>query len=165
MRRLPFAAFVVLAALSVGAFFLIQHWKVEDPLVWGDPYPAPSTFDPVGGSTCKDAAGQQVDYRTTGVGFELADQGDSVAVRVLAGSSSGPVVATLATDTPMARNQFKRFTWNGRRADGKLAAPGDYVFQIKLQRQGRTINVVTPAQLITSAHPANGGCFPHATKQ
>ena len=46
MNRLPAVVFALLAAATVGAFFVVQHLKVSTPLIAGFPAPYPSGMTP-----------------------------------------------------------------------------------------------------------------------
>ena len=131
MRRLPLAAFAVLAVATVGAFFITQHLKVTTPLISAVSPPTAPVIVPDGGSpTCPDA---------TTISFYLLHRADNVNVYVV--NAHDQLVRTLATNVPMGRKQRVAFTWKGV-AHGGPARPGKYNFRVVLVHQRRTIDPV-----------------------
>ena len=131
MRRLPLAAFAVLAVATVGAFFITQHLKVTTPLISAvSPPTAPVIVPDSGSGGCRDS---------TSVSFYLLHQADNVDVYVV--DARDRVVRTLATNVAMGRKQRVAFTWKGV-ADGASARPGKYNFRVVLVHQRRTIDPV-----------------------
>jgi FlgD Ig-like domain len=131
VRRLPLAAFAVLAVATVAAFFITQHLKVTTPLISAvSPPTAPVIFRDGGGPTCPDA---------TTISFYLLHKADNVNVYVV--TAQDQLVRTLATNVPMARKQRVAFTWKGV-ADYGPARPGKYNFRVVLVHQRRTIDPV-----------------------
>src|ERR1700691_2412528 len=156
MRRLPAYAFGLLAAATVGAFFLIAHLKAATPLIYGRPRPAPLAFDPVSGriSSCK-SKGKTLDYRQTQLTIQVSHT-DLVAVGIVSTANAGGAnVATVSSGTPLKTNQVFTFTWNGRLDTGRIAPDASYLFRIALLREGRTINASwAPVQVVTQPpHP------------
>lgn len=124
----------VLAAATVGAFFVVQHLKVTTPLIAGQTPPRPAVINPVSGGVC-----DGVNYRRARVSFFLLHRADDVGVYVL--NRTGTSVATLASNRHMARGLNIPpgvFIWNGREDNGKIAPDGTYTVQIDLIHQGRT---------------------------
>ncbi|HZU61708.1 MAG TPA: FlgD immunoglobulin-like domain containing protein [Solirubrobacteraceae bacterium] len=145
MRRLPVIAFALLALATVAAFFLIQHLKVTTPLIAGNPSPFPSRISPRDGGTCTvrtpNGSTAPVSFRHTSISFSLLYRSDVVQVYVV--NAAGAIVDTVSRGVfmPAALNKTRQFTWGGRTAAGRLAAPGRYYFRVVLRRQNRTINV------------------------
>jgi hypothetical protein len=167
VRRLPLLAFCVLAVMSVGAFFITQKLKAAKPVVWGNPAPVPSTFDPVGGRICLQS-GVHYSYRATRIQVRPTQPG-RVAVYVYPMSGGAPVATIssgryIPSDAYSSDRPFNWFTWNGREQDGKLAPHGTYYFQLVLRSLGdHVVNLTNvPITLITSAHPPHHGCFTSA---
>lgn len=162
-------AFVVLAAMSVGAFFLDQKLKAAKPVVWNNPQPRPTTFDPVGGSVCR-VDGRLVDYRRTYLQISPTQAG-RVAVYVYR-RDGDTAIATLSAGRYMRATSYAtrdtaghKFFWNGREADGSLAPAGHYIFRfVLLDLDDHAVDLTGyPIRLITSAHPPERGCF-HARR-
>ena len=156
MRRLPAFAFGLLAAATVGAFFLIAHLKAATPLIYGRPKPMPLALDPVHGriSSCV-SKGKPLDYRETQLTVQVSHS-DLVGVFIVSvANQGGSPVATVSSGTPLKTNQFFTFTWNGRLDNGRIAPDGSYLFRIALLNQGRTIQTSwAPVQVLTHApHP------------
>ncbi len=142
MIRLPVAAFVALAAATVGAFFLTQHLKVTTPLINGLPAPVPSTINPVNGGTClvRNPRGQLVplSYRRMKVSFYLQNRGDVVYVYIV--NQEDRVIRTLPGSGRYLRTLKRRtFVWDGRDNNGLIAADGAYDIQVSLAHQGRKL--------------------------
>ncbi len=74
--------------------------------------------------------------------FHLLHRADSVDVFIV--DSRDRVVRTLASGVPAAIKQNLQYRWNGRLADGTVAARGLYNFRITLIHQRRTIDPVIP---------------------
>ncbi len=166
IRRLPLIAFLVFGVMSVGAFFIVQRLKTANPVVWHNPHPRPSVFDPVAGAICK-VDGHLVNFRHTYLELSPSSSG-RIAVYVYPQSGSQPV-ATIssglymhAVPEPGATTGYHRFFWNGRESNGKLAPAGNYVFRfVLLDLDNHAVDLTDhPVQLVTSANPPHGGCFP-----
>lgn len=146
MSRLPPAAFAVLAAATVGAFFVTQHLKVSTPLIAGFPKPSPDAISPTGNG-CGGAD------RVTQFSFYLLHRADDVAVYIV--DPSGSIVRTLSSGRHMrvgVRTPDGQFPWNGREDDGRVAPDGTYYYRVALLHQNRTVEYTrTPVQVIT--HP------------
>lgn len=147
------AAFGLLAAATVAAFFIIQHLKVTTPLIAGNPVPFPAAINPVGGGTCPARAPDrrlvQVSFRRTSFSFYLLNRSDDVDVYMV--NQSGTIVATLASGLFMraAPNPaHKVFTWAGREDGGTLAPVGRYYVKVVLRHQGRTIDITNSKGLL-----------------
>lgn len=139
MSRLPGFVIGVLAAATVGAFFVVQHLKTTTPLIAGFPHPSPATFNPIYGVTCG-----STNYRRMQISFYLLHRSDDVDVDVI--NQSGDIVATLASDVHMVGRWppvFRTFTWDGRLEDGSIAPDGTYFIKVFLRNQGREF-VISP---------------------
>jgi FlgD Ig-like domain len=137
VTKLPVAAFAVLVAATVAAFFITQHLKVSTPLVGGYPAPVPAVINPVDGTTCGG-----VNHRRMKISFYLLNRSDNVDVYVV--NQAGIVVRTLADGVymPGAPHPVRKyFTWNGREDDGSVAPDGAYYVRVLLIHQGRTVTI------------------------
>jgi hypothetical protein len=157
LRRLPAFAFGLVAAATVGAFFLIAHLKAATPLIYGRPKPMPLALDPAAGrtSSCVSRKGKTLDYRETQLTVQVSHT-DLVGVFIVSvATAGGSPVATVSSGTPLKTNQKFTFTWNGRLDNGRIAPDGSYLFRIALLNQGRTIQTSwAPVQVLTHApHP------------
>lgn len=155
MRRLPAAAFAVLVLATVGAFFVTQHLKVENPLIQGDPRPDPPAVNPIAGRVCKDLLGRRVSFRRTKLNFFLQKRSDTVEVYVF--NSQGEQTDIVNPGRYMTVNRRSTFTWDGREGQnhGPVAPDGTYYFRVALLQEGRTISLTaTPVRVITTPpHP------------
>ncbi len=174
MRRLPVAAFVALAVVTVAAFFVTQHLKVTTPLIAGYPAPEPAAINPVDPHKCliRTPKGRfkRISFGSMLVSFYLLNRSDDVDVYIVA-SDGTRVVRTLALDRYM-RGGTKHpvrtsFRWNGRRADGSVAPDGTYYIRVSLIHQERsvlisnlsgaaepvTVETVAPRPQVTSVAP------------
>ncbi|MFL5831003.1 MAG: FlgD immunoglobulin-like domain containing protein [Solirubrobacteraceae bacterium] len=141
MRRLPVAAFAVLVAATVGAFFVTQHLKSSTPLYAGFPKPNPQWINPLHGVSC---GAPPVDHRATTISFYLLHRADDVDVYVV--DRDGAIVRTVASGRHMrigVRRPDGVFNWNGRTDAGGVAPDGVYHFRVALRRQGRTLEIRT----------------------
>ena len=138
MRRLSVAAFSVLVAATVAAFFIAQHLKVATPLLAGYPRPVPPVINPVAGRTCGG-----VNHRTMRISFYLLHRADDVDVDVV--DSDGAIVRTLASDLHMTIKKRVFFVWNGRADNGSIAPDGTYYVRVALIHQGRTVTISGPS--------------------
>lgn len=135
MRRLPVAAFMVLAAVTVAAFFVVQHLKISTPLLAGNPAPHPAAINPVDGQVCKGTS-----HRSMHISFYLQNRSDDVDVDIV--DTSGSAVASLASGVHMqgGRHPVRRdFVWDGRTAGGRVAPDGIYYIRVALIHQGRSV--------------------------
>jgi hypothetical protein len=137
LRRLPVAAFSVLVAATVAAFFIAQHLKVTTPLLAGFPRPVPPVINPIHGKTCGG-----VDHRTMRISFYLLHRADDVDVDVV--DSDGGIVRTLASGRHMAIKRRACYVWNGREDNGSFAPDGTYYVRVALIHQGRTVTISGP---------------------
>lgn len=156
--RLSTAAFAVLVAASIAAFFVTQHLKVTTPLIQGTPRPAPPAINPLHGVQCG-----KWNTGSTTISFYLQHRSDVVDVDVV--DSSGDVVRQVASGRRMrkgVRNPDGVFHWDGRLADGRVAPDGSYYFRVVLLHQDRAVNLtgvpvtvktVAPRPEITSVTP------------
>lgn len=160
MKRLPVAAFAVLVALTVAAFFITQHLKTATPLVLsrgdGPPGPDPAAFNPTNAArTCQNNEGDLVRFNKTQLRIKLQHSSEKVEVFVV--NPSGDVVDTLSSGRFLKKNALGVFTWNGRNASGRIVRHGTYYFRIVLANGGgeqltdRPISVITkdPKPVIT----------------
>jgi len=138
VNRLPVAAFAVLVAATVAAFFITQHLKVTTPLVAGFPRPVPLVINPVDGTTCGG-----VNHRQMRISFYLLHSADDVDVYVV--NSGGSIVRTLASGVHMQIKKRVVFTWNGREDDGSLAPDGVYYVRLELIHQDRSVTISGPS--------------------
>lgn len=152
MKRLPVAAFAVLVALTVAAFFITQHLKTVTPLVLsrggGPPGPDPAAFNPTNAArTCPNNEGEPVRFNKTQLRIKLQHSSEKVEVFVV--NPSGDVVDTLSSGRFLRQNAVGVFTWNGRNASGRIVRHGTYYFRIELANGGgeqltdRPITVIT----------------------
>ncbi len=145
MRRLPVAAFALLAVATVGAFFVTQALKVTTPLVAGTPIPVPSHINPVNGGNClvySRNAATLVSFRRMRISFYLEHRADDVDVYMV--DQGGSIVATLASDRHMGIKWRSHFSWDGREDDGRVAPDGTYYVRVSLIHQGRTLLIPDP---------------------
>lgn len=162
MKRLPLAAFLVLAGATVAAFFIVQHLKVSTPLLSGSPQPSPAEIDPLSGRTCFDSAHREKVGPRTVISFYLLHATDRVDVYVV--TQAGSRVATLATNRLMKANLFPHevatsFAWDGRERGGSVAPNGKYYFTVHLIHQDRNVTISdnngpVPVTVNTAAHCA-----------
>jgi hypothetical protein len=166
--RPPLAVFAALVAATVAAFFIVQHLKVTNPIVAGDPNPKLPAFNPVDGGNCGG-----ISHKRDWISFYLDSRSDDVNVYVI--NSSGDIVDQVASGVHMRAKppQRRKFFWNGREADGSVAPDGSYRFRVALVHQGRTaviggpmvIETVPPRPVVTSVTPslipAAGGVTVH----
>ena len=157
--RFSTAAFAVLVAATIAAFFVTQHLKVTTPLIQGFPRPVPAVIDPLHGVPC---AGSRNSGSTT-ISFYLQHRSDDVDVYVV---RADEIVRTVAAGRHMrkdVRHPDGVFHWDGRLADGRVAPDGTYYFRVALLHQGRTIDLTgvpvkvktaPPRPVITSVSPA-----------
>jgi FlgD Ig-like domain len=145
VRRLPVAAFVALAIVTVAAFFFTQHLKVSTPLVTGDPMPHPATINPVSGGVCPYPSGanqrlKPTSFRSMRVSFYLLNRSDDVDVDIV--TLDGELVDQIASDVHMigGKHPVRRgFTWDGRTSSGKVAPDGTYEIKVVLLHQDRSV--------------------------
>jgi FlgD Ig-like domain len=157
--RLSTAAFAVLVAASIAAFFVTQHLKVTTPLIQGTPRPVPPAINPLHAVQC---GRWNSGYAT--ISFYLQHRSDDVDVKVV-DSSSGAIVRVLATGRHMrkgVRIPDGVFHWDGRLTDGRVAPDGTYYFRVVLLHQDRAVNLTgvpvkvktaPPRPVITSVSP------------
>jgi hypothetical protein len=137
VRRLPLAAFAVLVAATIGAFFVTQHLKSSTPLYAGFPRPNPQWINPLHGTSC---GTPPVDHRATTISFYLLHRADDVDLYVV--NRDGAIVRTVASGRHMrigVRTPDGVFQWDGRTDAGTVAPDGMYYFRLALRRQGRTV--------------------------
>ncbi len=102
-RRLSAIAFGLLAVATIVAFFLVQHLKVSNPLVWHE-VPVPNAIDPVHGRTCVTPAGEVLNHRHSRITIKVS-HADTVGVYIVSAKDpNGAPVATINSGMPMKRN-------------------------------------------------------------
>jgi hypothetical protein len=162
VTRLSTAAFAMLVAATIGAFFVTQHLKVTTPLIQGYPSFVPTVIDPVHPVRCG-----KYNTGSATISFYLQHRSDNVVVSVVS-DQTGSVIDTLANGRYMrmgVRYPDGVFHWNGRESDGEVAPDGAYHLRVALLHQGRTIDLddaqqivkvktVPPQPVITSVAPA-----------
>jgi hypothetical protein len=135
VSRLPAFVLAVLAAATVGAFFVVQHLKVTTPLIQRPYPPVPPVINPVSAPVCGG-----VDHGRTVLSFYLQHRSDNVDVYVV--TPGDEVVATIASGVYMQGPPHpvrRHFTWDGREDDGSFAPDGTYEIRVALIHQGRTV--------------------------
>jgi flagellar hook assembly protein FlgD len=171
VKRLPVAAFVALAIVTIAAFFVTQHLKVSTPLLDGFPAPAPSAINPVDGRVCAvrshNGTVKLVNHRRMLVSFYLLNRSDDVDVSIV--DPDGELVKTIGSDVHMQASPpvRKLFIWDGRTASGSIAPDGTYYIKVSLIQLGRsvlisnnsgaepvTVLTVPPRPVITSVTPS-----------
>jgi hypothetical protein len=162
VTRLSTAAFAVLVAATIGAFFVTQHLKSATPLIQGFPAFVPGTINPRHGVPCG-----KYNSGSTTISFYLQNRSDDVDVYVVS-EKTGAIVDTLATGRHMrqdVRTPDGVFHWDGRDANGQVVPDGTYYLRVALIHQGATINLnvgrevvkvktVPPRPVITRITPA-----------
>ena len=144
MRRLPLVAFLALVVATIAAFFITQHLKVSTPLISGVTQPDPGEINPLIARTCYDTVRRHRVGPSTEISFYLLHASDKVDVYVV--NQQGRRVATLASGLFMKARLYPHevptyFTWDGREANGSIAADGTYHFNVHLIGQNRTVTV------------------------
>jgi hypothetical protein len=114
--------FGLLVAATVGAFFVTQRLKREDPVV--KQIRLQLVISPNGDGR-KD---------TATVGFELPER-DDVTVSMV--DSDGDEVRRLARARPLRAGEH-RFTWDGRDDAGRVPPDGEYFVRVTLRDEGRS---------------------------
>jgi len=160
---------MALAAVTVAAFFVVQHLKISTPLLAGNPAPHPAAINPIGGQVCRGTS-----HRSMQISFYLQNRSDDVDVDIV--DTGGTVVASLASGVHMqgGRHPVRRpFAWDGRTSSGVVAADGIYYVRVSLIHQGRyvlisdsagsplpvTVKTVAPHPRVTAVTP---GLIPRA---
>jgi hypothetical protein len=169
LSRVQIGGIGALILATVAAFFVVQHLKIQTPLIQGAPAPLPSAFDPLNGvhgrgepRGCyshppKGQPSVPVDYRHALVTFYLQHKPDHVAVYIV--DTAGNIIDTLTTnyDFPRVnvRNPPGAFVWNGhdQNTDG-IAPDGTYYYRVVFLGQDRTVAIDKPITLTTTLpHP------------
>jgi hypothetical protein len=148
--RLSVAAFAVLVAATIAAFFVTQHLKVTTPLIQGFPRPVPSVINPLHGARCLDGRNSG----STTISFYLQHRSDDVDVYVV--HADGAIVRTVAVGRHMRRNVRTPdgvFHWDGRTDAGRVAPDGTYYFRVALRHQNRTIDLTSVPVKVKTAPP------------
>ena len=154
-RRLAPILFGLLALATVGAFYLTQHLKSQNPLINGGPRADPAVINPTLAGVCADAAGQRVSFRRTRVGFYLQARSDNVSVYVA--NAGGTRVATMAGSGRYLRanngSHYSFFTWDGRTDAGTPVPPGIYGFDVLLLHEDRVLPLTGVHVMVSDARP------------
>lgn len=148
--RLPVVVLATLAAATVGAFFLTQHLKSQNPFINGDYRADPPAINPVAGRVCRDLARTRVSFKSTRVGFYLQTNAQVVDVFVV--DSKGQQVATARGSGRYARpgpKHYVFYSWDGGLSTGRVVPDGTYHFLVSLPAEDRTFQIPTPIQVIT----------------
>jgi N,N-dimethylformamidase beta subunit-like protein len=124
--RLVRVVFGLLVLATLGAFFITQRLKGEEPVVLRF-YRAPLQFSP-NGDKVKD---------TVRVGFDLSER---AKVSFLVVDHRGDQVRRLFDDRTLAGDTKHRFTWDGRNDERLVVPDGRYRMQVLLRDQGRTLS-------------------------
>lgn len=153
MKRLPEIAFAVLAAATIGAFFLIQVIKVNDAFIYGASI-VPAVFDPKHGrvSSCISKTHELINYRQTELTFYAAES-ERVGVYIVKASHPyRAAVATISAHTYIAKGDSHAFAWHGRLSNGRVASNDSrFDYKIILPKQKRSIPLTnTPVRVMTS---------------
>lgn len=153
MSRLPAAAFAALVAATVGAFFITQHLKVQNPFVNGAPRPDPPAINPTAGRVCRDLVGRRVSFKRTSVSFYLQTKAQIVDVFVY--NANGQQVATATgSGRYVRRGPRVVYSWDGTLPSGGIAPDGSYHFEVNLPSEDETIRAGGDFQVITTPpHP------------
>src|SRR4051794_22314780 len=141
------AAFALLVAATIAAFFVTQQLKGEFPLVLRFAA-TPSSISPNGDGVRDD----------TIVGFDLSER---AKVSFFVVDSEGREVRRLVDDRELAGDTKHRFTWNGRADDGRRVPDGKYQLRVVRRDEGRVINSIKTVKVdarpprirLTSARP------------
>jgi hypothetical protein len=145
VTRLSTAAFAIVVAATIGAFFVTQHLKVTTPLIQGYPSFVPGVIDPAHPVRCG-----KYNTGSAMISFYLQHRSDNVVVSVVS-DQTGAVVDTLANGRYMrkgVRDPDGVFHWNGRESNGQLAPDGSYHLRVALLHQGRTIDLDDAQELV-----------------
>ena len=128
------AVFGLLVLATVGAFFVTQRLKREDPVVkqvelqrWISP----------NGDGRKDEAR---------IAFRLPER-DEVTVSII--DEKGDEVRRLVDGRRLGRGRH-RFSWDGLTDDGAVAPDGEYRLRVTLREEGRSLNHPRPLLLDTT---------------
>lgn len=127
-------AFALLVVATLAAFFITQRLKSSPNVLQG--FSEQRFFSP-NGDGIQDRAQ---------ISFSL-ERPDDVTAFVI--GPGGDIVRELARDVPVAARRPFTVVWDGRNADGTMAADGRYVVRIRLRRLGRLLTVPQPLVLDT----------------
>lgn len=156
MKRLPEIAFGVLAAATIGAFFLIQAIKVNDAFIYGVSI-VPAVFDPEHGrfSSCISKTHELINYRQTELTFSAADSERVGVYIVKASHPHRAAVATISAHTYIAKGDSHVFVWQGRLSTGRAASNDSrYDYKIVLAKQKRSIELTWMPVRVMTGPPA-----------
>ena len=131
---LSLAAFALLAAATLAAFFVTQRLKDSDPVIKRIATPL---FVSPNGDKRKDTA------RIT---FELP-KGDRTTVSIV--TAGGDERRRLLDDKPLAKGRHA-VEWDGTDDDGDVLGDGQYYVRVSLRRQGRAVTAPRPITLETT---------------
>lgn len=128
MTRAARVIFALLVLATLGAFVVSQKLKSTPPLIMTPSFT--SVFSPLTREPGKPRRGR--------ISFWLVN-GDTVAVSIV--DADGKIVRTLADGDKVPAKVRRRWYWDGRTADGKLAPDGRYRVRVALIHQGRTADL------------------------
>ena len=120
--RLAAAVFLLLVAATIGAFFVAQRLKHQDPLLR---YRASDKAFSPNGDGIKD---------TARIRFRLPEA-DDVTVSIL--DDDGGTVARVATNKPLGKGA-QQLRWDGQTDEGLLAPEDSYRVRVGLRDENRT---------------------------
>lgn len=135
-RVLIRALFALMVAATVAAFFVAQRIKRGQPVVEKVRFTRHASPN---GDGVRD---------TARIAFRLKST-DRADVSIL--DRAGDEVHELAVDRRLCGPCTHRFRWNGRDADGRVAADGAYFLRVTLREQGRA--VTSPKKLFLDTTP------------
>ena len=147
-RPLVRAVFALLVVATIGAFFLTQQLKGEEPLVLRFAT-KPAHFSP-----------NADDYRdTTRIGFDISEP---ASVSFLVIDAEGNEVRRMLDGGRIEGDTKPRFTWDGRNDEGDPVADGTYRMRVVRRDESRVIDSVKkitvdrkpPKVTLASAEPS-----------
>lgn len=146
MSRVAAVVFAVLVAATFGAFFLAQRLKHSPTVV--QQFTVRPQLSP----------NRDGRFETAAFSFKLK-QADDVTLDVI--DREGNPVRRLLDNGFVPAYAPRRFTWNGRGADGRVVPDGKYRLRIALRRQGRavigvrsvTVDTTPPVVRVTGIGP------------
>ncbi|MDP9377383.1 MAG: hypothetical protein M3P40_07445 [Actinomycetota bacterium] len=124
MSRFATVVFVALVGATFSAFFVAQELKSRPPVV---KVQLESKYVSPNGDGRKD----------TNRFFILLKKRDQVTVSLL--DANGDFVRRLLDNANVRAGRRKVVTWNGRDAEGRRVADGEYRLRVSLRRQGRSL--------------------------
>lgn len=128
MTRAARIVFALLVVATLGAFVLGQKLKSSPPLIVRPHFS--EVFSPVTDDPDKP--------RRASVSFFL-EKGDDITISIV--DRSGRNVRTIVDDEHLPKKVRKRWHWDGRDEDGRIAPDGYYRVRVALIHQGRTADL------------------------